>query len=72
MESAANIRRMVLREGQSIRSVSRATGLSRNTIRKYLKDSPPPRYQRQIEPVRHKLGDYELRRQTLSEPPRVP
>lgn len=44
MESAAKIRRMVLRDGRSIRLVSRETGLSRNTIRKYLKDSSPPSY----------------------------
>ena len=34
MESAVKIRRLVLRDGVSIRSVSRSTGLSRNTIRK--------------------------------------
>ncbi len=67
MESAAKIRRMVLRDGRSIRSVSRETGLLRNTIRKYLKDSSPPSYQRRTEPVRHKLCDYEERLQTLFE-----
>lgn len=65
MESAAKIRRMVLRDGRSIRSVSRETGLSRNTIRKYVKDSSPPRYQRQADPVRHKLCGFEERLQTL-------
>jgi len=64
MESAAKIRRMVLRDGRSIRSVFRETGLSRNTIRKYLKDSSPPSYHRQVDPVRHKLCDYEERLQT--------
>ena len=67
MESAAKIRRMVLRDGRSIRSVSRETGLSRNTIRKYLKDSSPPSYQRQADPVRHKLCDFEERLQPLFE-----
>ena len=67
MESAAKIRRMVLRDGRSIRSVGRETGLSRNTIRKYLKDSSPPSYHRQVDPVRHKLCDYEERLQTLFE-----
>lgn len=67
MESAAKIRRMVLRDGRSIRSVGRETGLSRNTIRKYLKDSSPPSYQRQTDPVRHKLCAYEERLQTLFE-----
>lgn len=65
MESAAKIRRMVLRDGRSIRSVSRETGLSRNTIRKYVKDSSPPRYQRQADPVRHKLCGFEERLQTM-------
>ena len=68
MESAAKIRRMVLRDGRSIRSVSRATGLSRTTIRKYLKDERPPSYQRHSPPVGHKLCDgYELRLQELYE-----
>ena len=31
------IRRWALREGISIRAISRRTGLSRNTIRKYLR-----------------------------------
>ena len=46
MESAVKIRCLVLRDGRSIRSVSRSTGLSRNTIKKYLKDATPPRYHR--------------------------
>ena len=41
--------------------------MSRNTIRKYLKDSSPPSYHRQVDPVRHKLCDYEERLQTLFE-----
>ncbi|WP_368041119.1 helix-turn-helix domain-containing protein, partial [Leisingera sp. ANG59] len=44
MESVSKIRRWVLVEGRSIRSVARATGLSRNTIKKYLKDESPPSY----------------------------
>ena len=68
MESAAKIRRMVLRDGRTVRSVSRETGLSRTTVRKYLKDKRPPSYQRQSPPVRHKLCDgYELRLQELYE-----
>jgi transposase len=47
--------------------VFRETGLSRNTIRKYLKDSSPPSYHRQVDPVRHKLCDYEGRLQNLFE-----
>ncbi len=45
METAMKIRRLVHVSGRSIRSVSRETGLSRNTIRKYLHDESPPRYQ---------------------------
>ncbi|WP_063299351.1 IS21 family transposase [Pseudovibrio sp. WM33] len=61
MESAAKIRRLVLRDGRSVRSVSRETGLSRNTIRKYVSDASPPRYQRQVSPIRHKLAAFESR-----------
>jgi len=61
METSAKIRRLVLRDGHSIRSVSRNTGLSRNTIKKYLKDSSPPHYHRRYDPVRYVLADYEER-----------
>ncbi len=67
MESAAKIRRLVLRDGRSIRSVSRDTGLSRNTIKKYLNDATPPRYQRSQPPVRHKLQGFEDRLRSLFE-----
>ncbi len=67
MESAAKIRRLILRDGESIRSVSRSTGLSRNTIRKYLKDGSTPCYHRKEPPVRRKLADYETRLTTLFE-----
>ena len=67
MESAAKIRRLVLRDGRSIRSVSRSTGLSRNTIKKYLNDATPPRYQRSQAPVRHKLQGFEERLRSLFE-----
>ena len=46
MEAASKIRRLVLVDGHSIRSVSKSTGISRNTIRKYLVDDNPPNYQR--------------------------
>jgi transposase len=61
MESAAKIRRLVLRDGRSIRWVSRTTGLSRNTIKKYLKDANPPSYKRTEPAVRHKLRGFEDR-----------
>ena len=63
MESAAKIRRLVLRDGRSIRAVSRETGLSRNTIKKYVQTASPPSYQRKMPPVRHKLIGFETRLQ---------
>ena len=59
MESSAKIRRLVLVEGRSIRSISRETGLSRNTIKKYVSDPSPPCYRRANPPVRHKLQGFE-------------
>ncbi len=67
MESAAKIRRLVLRDGHSIRSVSRRTGLSRNTVRKYLQDASPPNYHRNGPPVLHKLADFKDRLRSLYE-----
>lgn len=68
MESVSKIRRWILVEGRSIRSVARATGLSRNTVKKYLKDNSPPSYQRQAPPARHKLCDgFDTRLQELFE-----
>src|SRR5690554_3263741 len=68
MESVSKIRRWVLVEGRSIRSVTRTTGLSRNTVKKYLKDDSPPSYQRQAPPARHKLCDgFDTRLQELFE-----
>ncbi len=59
-----------------MRSVSRDTGLSRNTIRKYLSDASPPSYHRSGPPVLHKLADFEdrlstLYKQDLSQPRRA-
>lgn len=68
MESVSKIRRWVLVEERSIRSVARMTGLSRNTIKKYLKDNSPPSYHRQAPTVRHKLcNGFDLRLQELFE-----
>ena len=61
MESAAKIRRLILRDGKSIRSVNRSLGVSRNTIRKYLKDDEPPFYHRKQPPVLRKLAAFEGR-----------
>jgi len=67
MESIIKIRRSILRDGESIRSVSRRTGLSRHTIRKYLSEGSEPRYRRSQPPVRHKLHAFEERLQSLYE-----
>ena len=39
METVAKIRRLHLADRLSIRSITRKTGLSRNTIRKYLRSN---------------------------------
>ncbi len=68
METVSKIRRWVLADGLSIREVSRRTGISRNTVRKYLRDEEvEPRYrQRGTRPLRSLL-DYELRLKALYE-----
>jgi len=54
------LRRQVLVEGRSIRSLSNETGLSRNTIRKYVRgEGSPPSYERKERAVLHKLTGYE-------------
>ena len=47
MKTVMKIRRQILVDGKSIRSVNRETGIARNTIRKYLQKDSPPAYQRQ-------------------------
>ncbi|MFV0643250.1 MAG: hypothetical protein ACK5NN_01925, partial [Sphingomonadaceae bacterium] len=44
IDRVSKVRRWSLVDGRSIRSVARATGLSRNTIKKYLKADSPPSY----------------------------
>jgi transposase len=58
MESSMKIRRQILIEGKSIRSVSRDTGISRNTIKKYLEDARSPSYTRLQSSIIHKLQDH--------------
>jgi transposase len=47
MDQVHVIRHKVLVEGQSVRSVARQLGVSRNTVRKYLRVSAPVRVERQ-------------------------
>ena len=55
IETALNIRRFVLRDRKSIRSIIRDTELSRNKIRKYLNDVSPPCYKRKAVPMQHRF-----------------
>ncbi len=53
MEMFGKIRRMYLRDKLSLHEITKRTGLSRNTIRKWLRDSKeaaPPTYHRRDEP----------------------
>ena len=59
METAMKLRRLILIEGRSIRSVSRETGISRNTLRKYLRSESPPTFTRSQPVVLHKLRGHE-------------
>lgn len=61
METVLKIRRMHQVDGLSISAIVNVTGLSRNTVRKYLRQSSsePPKYQRQ-QPAKPKLGEFEL------------
>ena len=59
METAMKIRRLVLIDGHSMRSVAKSTGLSRNTIRKYVEDDEPPNYKRSQPNFSPVLSDFE-------------
>src|SRR5664280_2962790 len=58
VEIYGRVRRAVLVEGQSRRSVAREFGVSRKTIQKMLTYSVPPGYQRQLPIRRPKLGPW--------------
>ena len=59
METAMKIRRRILVDGESIRSANRTTGLSRTTIRKYLRDDNPPSYKTHQAGLRSILKGFE-------------
>ena len=67
MESILKIRRRILCYGESARSVSRSTGISRNTIKKYLAGASSPSYRRDPSCSRPKLQGYEDRLRVLYE-----
>ena len=58
MEIYGRVRRAVLVEGQSQRSVAREFGLARDTVRKMLRYSIPPGYRRKEPAKRPKLGPW--------------
>lgn len=59
METAMKVRRRILIKKESIRSVAKETGLSRNTIRKYCRDDEPPTYKRSSPNFRPRLKGFE-------------
>jgi len=59
METAAKIRRWILVEGRSARSVARETGISRVTIKKYLTQEEPPAYNLSQPRENYKLKGFE-------------
>jgi transposase len=62
METALKVRRWILGDGRSIRAVARETGISRTTIKKYLKHPEQPQYRERQPRVGHKLnGQFEKR-----------
>ena len=59
MEMFGKVRRMYLRDKLSLHEIAKRTGLSRNTLRKWLRkpeDAPPPRYRRESAPT--KLSEF--------------
>lgn len=59
METAMKVRRRILVNNESIRSVAKQTGLSRNTIRKYCRDDQPPKYKRSVPNFSPRLKGFE-------------
>ena len=60
MDFIAEIRRRHLVSGESISSIARCLNLSRPTVRKHLRTTEEPVYQRQVQPL-PKLGDFQSR-----------
>ena len=68
METVGKIRRWVLADKISIREVCRRTGLSRNTVRKYLRDENiEPRYHQNAPRGSRRLLEHEIRLRSLYE-----
>lgn len=61
METVSKVRRWVKADGMSIKEVARRTGLSRNTVRKYLRDeNAEPRYRMSQERSSRRLLEHEV------------
>ena len=61
METLAKVRRWVKADGLSIKEVVRRTGLSRNTVRKYLRDEHvEPQYRMSTPRGSRRLLDHEV------------
>jgi transposase len=66
METSMKIRGWILGDGRSILAVARETGISRTTIKKYLKDPEQPQYRERQPRVGHKLSaEFEARLRDL-------
>lgn len=71
VEDWAEIRRLHLAEGVSLKEVARRMGVARNTVRQAVRSSEPPRFHRQPRPSA--VDAYEPAiRQLLGEHPRMP
>ncbi len=71
VEQWAELRRQHFVKGISIRELHRRTGLDRKTIRRALRSSEPPRYERASEPS--KLDPFkEQIKELLREDPKIP
>lgn len=51
METIGKIRRLRLRDGESISGLARCMKLSRNTVKRYLKEGSDPGYRRKTQPL---------------------
>ena len=61
METVSKVRRWVKADGMSIKEVARRTGLSRNTVRKYLRDeNAVPAYRMSKERSSRRLLEHEV------------
>ena len=68
METVSKVRRWVKADGLSIREVCRRTGLSRNTVRKYLRDeNADPQYRQSVPRRSRRLLEHEVQLQSMYE-----